>query len=132
MFQYVNWISVAVAALATFVVGGPWYSPFMFKNAWQKEMGMPEAHPGHPARVFGLSYVFSFIACVLLAALIGPDAGPGRGLRIGVLVGACFVATSFGINYQFAHRSLKVWLIDGGYHFFQFAAFGLILGAWPR
>ena len=27
-----------------------------------------------------------------------------------------FVATSFGINYAFAQRSLKLWLIDAGYH----------------
>jgi hypothetical protein len=50
---------------------------------------------------------------------------------MGLLIGLCFVAASFGVNYQFANRSLKAWLIDGGYHALQFAAFGLVLGAWP-
>ena len=44
--------------------------------------------------------------------------------------GACFVATSFGINYQFAQHSLKLWLIDAGYHALQFLLFALILGLW--
>jgi hypothetical protein len=42
-----------------------------------------------------------------------------------------FVATSFGINYQFADRTLALWVIDGGYHVAQFALFGVVLGVWP-
>ena len=48
----------------------------------------------------------------------------------GLLVGAGFVAASFGINYQFAQRSFKLWLIDSGYHIVQFMVFGLVLGLW--
>jgi hypothetical protein len=33
---------------------------------------------------------------------------------------------------MFANRPLAVLLIDGGYHVVQFAAFGLVLGLWPR
>ncbi len=47
---------------------------------------------------------------------------------MGALVGAGFVAASFGINYQFAQRTFKLWLIDGGYHAVQFLLFGLIFG----
>jgi hypothetical protein len=46
------------------------------------------------------------------------------------LVGFCFVAASFAVNYLFAQRSLKLWLIDGGYHTLQFIVFGLVLGLW--
>jgi len=131
MFVQVNWIAIAVAALATFIVGGPWYSSALFLKPWQKAMQLTDKLPGHPARVFGLSYLFSFIACALLAGIIGSGADALSGLKIGLLVGACFVATSFGINYQFANRSLTALLIDGGYHVVQFAVFGLVLGAWP-
>ena len=54
----------------------------------------------------------------------------GPALCQGLLVGAGFVAMSFGINYQFANRSTTLWLIDGGYHTVQFAIYGLILGLW--
>jgi hypothetical protein len=39
-------------------------------------------------------------------------------------------AIAAGINYQFAQRSLRLWLIDGGYHLVQFLLFGLVLGLW--
>ena len=51
-------------------------------------------------------------------------------IKTGMIVGAGFVATSFGINCQFAQRSYKLWLIDGGYHTMQFVLFGAILGLW--
>jgi hypothetical protein len=52
------------------------------------------------------------------------------GFGVGFVVGVFFVATSFGINYAFAQRSLKLWMIDGGYHIVQFILIGVILGAW--
>lgn len=131
MFDHINWLSAAVAALATFAIGGPWYSSMLFKEPWQKDMHLTDARPGHPARVFGLAYLFSFVACAALSGLLGPGVSAVTGLKLGLLVGICFVAASFGINYQFANRSLRVLGIDAGYHILQFAAFGLILGAWP-
>jgi hypothetical protein len=60
--------------------------------------------------------------------LLSAAALPSDGLTHGLLAGAGFVATSFGINYQFANRSSLLWLIDGGYHTVQFVLFGLVLG----
>ena len=44
------------------------------------------------------------------------------------VVGIGLVAASFGINYQFAQRSFKLWMIDGGYHAMQFLLFGAVFG----
>ena len=128
MLATVNWLAVAVAALATFVIGGPWYA--LFRKPWQRAMGMTEPERGHPVRVFGLAYVFSFVAAAGLAVLLGPEATARSGLVLGATVGACLIAASFGINYVFANRNLVALLIDGGYHIVQFAVFGLVLGAW--
>ena len=70
---------------------------------------------------------------LMRSAVVAYCRGSGAlsGLGTGSVVGACFVATSYGINYQFANRSVAALLIDGGYHVLQFAAFGLVLGAWP-
>jgi hypothetical protein len=40
------------------------------------------------------------------------------------------VAASFGINYLFERRSLKLFLINGGYHTLQFTIIGLLLALW--
>jgi hypothetical protein len=85
---------------------------------------------GHPAKVFGISFIFSLVAAASFGAWLGGSPSFESALKAGALAGFGFVATSFGINYQFAQRSFKLWLIDGGYHAVQFLVFGLILGLW--
>jgi hypothetical protein len=125
-----NIAAVLIAALTTFVVGGLWYSKALFGAIWTRESQSP-AQGRHPGLVFVSAYVLSVIACALLWAHLGAGASWSHGLRFGALVGAGFVATSFGINYAFGGRSVKLFAIDAGYNVLQFAAFGLVLGAWP-
>lgn len=106
-----------------------WYSPVLFGRAWNAENGSTP-QPGHPAKVFGVSFLFSLIAAVAFAHWIGPSPPLDLALKTGAIAGFAFVAASFGINYQFAQRSFKLWLIDGGYHTAQFLLFGLVLGLW--
>jgi hypothetical protein len=122
-------MAIVAAAASSFLLGGLWYSPVLFGNAWNRENGGVK-QAGHPAKVFGIAFMFSLIAAVAFACWVGPAPELGAALKAGALAGFGFVAASFGINYQFAQRSFKLWLIDGGYHFVQFVLFGLILGAW--
>ena len=118
-----------LATASAFVLGGIWYGP-LFKNAWCRENGTdPDAPPaGHPARIFGIAILSALVAAGAFAVYVGPAPALPVALQAGALVGLGWVATSFGINYAFAGRSLKLWLIDGGYHVLQFALYGLILG----
>ena len=122
------WI-VLLAAVSSFVVGGLWYSPVLFGKLWNAENGAP-AGEGHPAKVFGVSFAFSLVAAACFGMLVGASPGFERAVETGALVGLGLVAASFGINYQFAQRSFKLWLIDGGYHTAQFLFFGVIFGLW--
>ena len=128
--QAINLWAVLVAAASAFMLGGIWYGP-LFKNAWCREAGVdPDAAPGHPARIFGGAFLLSLVAAFAFACYLGPAPRLHLALHTGLYVGVAFVATSFGINYLFAGRSLKLWLIDGGYHTLQFVLYGLILGLW--
>jgi hypothetical protein len=129
--QQVNIVAVLVAALSSFLLGGLWYSKVLFGPTWQREAG-DARKPGeaHPAKVFGLSFLFALVAAFAYALLLPPAETVASALTHGLLVGVGFVAASFGINYQFANRSTVMWLIDGGYHAVQFAIYGLILGLW--
>lgn len=122
------WLLIA-AAVSAFVLGGLWYGP-LFQKAWCRENGMPEDfQAGHPAKVFGISFVFTFLAAGAYLHLVGfSDDVLGETLK-GAAVGAGVAATSFGINYQFAGKSFKLFLIDGGYHTIQFALYGAIFAA---
>jgi hypothetical protein len=130
MSMDINWLAVLAAAVSAFLLGGIWYGP-LFKNTWCREAGVdPSAAQGHPGRVFGSAFVLALVAAFAFAVLLGPKPSLHLGLHHGALVGGAFVATSFGINYAFAQRSLKLWLIDGGYHLLQFVLYGVILGLW--
>jgi len=83
------------------------------------------------ALIFGLSFVLSFIAAFVFALFLGPRPPLALGLGAGFSAGLCWVAASFGINYLFERRSLKLFLINGGYHTLQFTVIGLILALWP-
>lgn len=120
------WI-VLIAAASSFVVGGLWYSPMLFGKIWNTENGGPAATE-HPAKVFGVSFAFSLLAAACFAVLAGPSPTLESSVKLGALVGGGLVAASFGINYQFAQRTLKLWLIDGGYHIAQFLLFGVVFG----
>jgi hypothetical protein len=128
--QSLNWWAITVAALCSFLLGGPWYSKALFGSAWSREASIIKPGSAHPAKVFGLSFVFAFIAAAGFAYWLGPNPALETALQRGLLAGVCFIATSFGINYQFANRSTVMWLIDGGYHTAQFLLFGLVLGLW--
>jgi hypothetical protein len=126
-----NHLAIVLAAASSFLIGGLWYSNALFGMVWQREAhdGRP-ADQGHPARVFGLAFVFALVAAYAYAWLVPPAAGWSDALLQGLVVGAGVVAASFGLNYQFANRSTTLWLIDGGYHAIQFLIYGLVIGLW--
>lgn len=125
-----NWFAILAAAVSAFVLGGVWYGP-LFKNLWCREAGIdPAATPRHPALVFATASICSLLSALMFAVFLGSRATAADGFGAGFVVGVFFVAMSFGINYAFAQRSMKLWMIDSGYHIVQFCLYGLILGAW--
>jgi hypothetical protein len=129
MFHHVNFLACAVAAILVFIVGGPWYR--LFGARWSREAGLDmNRKAGHPAVVFGLSYVCTFVAAVVLSALMG-DVPPSIGVHIGLAVGLGIVAASFGVNYAFGGRSIVLWLIDAGYNTLLFILMAAVIAYWP-
>src|SRR5688572_27171927 len=129
----VNYLAVLTAAIASFILGGIWYSPVLFAKTWQREAGLSEEQlkSANMALIFGLAFVCSVIASLVFALFLGPRPSLVLGLGAGFSAGLCWVASSFGINYLFERKSLKLFLINGGYHTLQFTLIGLILSVWP-
>lgn len=128
----INFLAVLVAAASAFLLGGAWYSPILFGKIWGREAGVSDDPPkkGHPAIVFAVSFIFSAIAATVFALFLGRSPSLTTAVRDGLAIGTCWVATSFAINYQFANRTFKLFLIDAGYHVAQFTLYGVILGLW--
>lgn len=125
--------AVITAAVSSFVLGGLWYSPLLFGKAWQRATGLTDEQiqGGNMALIFGLSLLLCLIAAFVFAMFLGPRPPVALGLGAGFSAGLCWVSASFGINYLFERKSLKLFLINAGYHTLQFTLIGLILALWP-
>lgn len=125
--------AVLTAAVASFLLGGIWYSPVLFGKAWQRETGLSDEQlqKGNMAMIFGLAFLLCLGAAFVFAMFLGPRPPLALGLGAGSSAGLFWVSSSFGINYLFERKSLKLFLINGGYHTLQFTLIGLILALWP-
>lgn len=127
-----NWLAVGAAALSTFLLGGIWYSPALFGRAWQRETGLSDTQlqSRSMAMVFGTSFVLALIMAFNLAAFLQGPPDLAWGMTAGALAGVGWVAMAMGVTYLFEARSMKLFLINAGYHAVSFIIMGAILGAW--
>lgn len=89
----IDFPAIVAAALSGFLLGRLWYSPHLFRHPLNRAMGRDETSSGgHPARVFGLSFAFAFIAALAFAALLGSAPEPGPAVQPGLIISLCFVA----------------------------------------
>ena len=126
----VNLLAVLVCGISSMVLGGIWYSPPLFGKVWQRETGLSDERlaGGNMARIYGLAFLLSLAAAYVFGMFLGEEMGLWPSVAAGAAAGLFWVAAAFGINYLFERRSLRLWLINGGYHTLQFTLFGLILG----
>ena len=126
-----NWLAILVAAVAAFILGGLWYSPKLFGNAWMQDVGLTEesAAESNMALIFGGAFVLILIAAVFLGTAIGSSDWRG-GLHTGLVGGIAWGATAYGVTYLFERRPLRLFLVNAGYNIVLFALMGGIIGAW--
>jgi sterol desaturase/sphingolipid hydroxylase (fatty acid hydroxylase superfamily) len=128
----INYGAVIAAAALAFAIGGLWYSPIGFARAWMRETGLDEERlrQTNMARVFGLSFACCVVMALNLAAFIGEKGTLAFGLFAGAATGLGWVAMALGVIYLFERRSLRLWLINGGYQVLTLTAMGGVIGAW--
>ena len=137
LFSNINWLAVLVAGVAYFALGAMWYSKVLFANSWVKLTGVsmndPAAKSG-VAQIMISSFVLMLVACVALAILIAKIgiAGWMTGLKVGLIAGICFAATSVSISYLYEKRPFGLHHINGGYNIVGCAIAGIIIAAWPK
>ena len=131
-----NYWAILVAVVFNQALGAAWYSALA--KPWMAEVGLSiedmEAMKGTPRQWYPyvLAVVCAFVftlGLALLAQGLGVDSA-GEGLGLGVLAAVGFIFTSNAINYAFEGRSLKLFLINGGYPLIAYSVIGILLGAW--
>jgi hypothetical protein len=129
---YINHIAVLVCAVMSLVIGGLWWSPFLFAKAWQRENGLTDEQLANvnAAKTFGLTFILAWIMSYNLAFFLGT---PGTTWQWGIAAGllaAVWAIGMFIVIALFEQRSLKYMLINCGYIAVYFAVIGFILGIW--
>ena len=128
----INYLAVVAAAVSTFVIGGLWYSPLLFQQAWMRTNRFTEAdvRTGNQAVIFGLAFVFAVLMAFNLAMFLNaPDTTTAWGATAGLLA-AVWVVLGIGTVALFERRPFAYTAINGGYWVVAFVVMGTILGAW--
>jgi hypothetical protein len=135
----INWLAVLVAGISSFVLGGVWYSPALFGNAWMKENNLTAdaVKKSNKAKTFGWSFLFSLIMAANLAMYLadpaqescGPKTDLTWGLTAGLLAGV-WVFCGLATVALFEMKSWRYIFINGGYCLVALGLMGAIIGAW--
>jgi hypothetical protein len=132
MIEGINILALIAAIISSWLLGGIWYAKPVFGKIYCDSAGMKKGKPSkhHTAAVFTLAFSFWALAALAFELALGLNPPLWYAIYMGLLVGICFVGTSLGVNYAFAGKSIKIFLIDAGYHIMQFLLYGLIFGLW--
>jgi hypothetical protein len=126
-----SWLTILVAAIMGFVVGGIWYGPIMGRR-WLVAVGLTEAdvQNGSMPMIYGFAFVLSLIASAMLAWLLSAFANLEVFEKILVALGiaAGFIVPAIGTNYLFSQKSRGLFLIDATYWLLFYLAMGTVHG----
>lgn len=137
-----NWLAIITAAVSAFILGGIWYSPGFFGNAWMRENKFTDADMKERdmKKVFIGSFFLSLLMAFNLAMFLADSPAEclgncarktdlAWGTTAGLLSGLwpfCAIA----IVGLFEKRSLRYILINGGYMLVSLVIMGAIIGLW--
>ncbi len=138
----INWLAVLVAGISAFVLGGVWYSPMLFGNAWMKENKFTEEQlkSSNKTKVFGWAFVISLIMAANLAMFLADTPAECTGncaqktdITWGTIAG--FLAGIWGfsaiaIAALFEQKTARYIFINGGYALVALTLMGAIIGVW--
>ena len=124
-------IGIIVAAVLIFVLGGIWYSPILFAQAWSRETGITEHKPTPKSMLWFSSVLLMFllVSAAVLACILAnwlPGHNWRHGLAVGFLGGLLATAV-VGMNTLFERKSIKLFLINSGYYLIGFCLMGVIV-----
>lgn len=134
IFNHINWLAVLVGGLGYFFLGSIWYT-VLFGKKWQSYntalMNDPNAKKG-AVGIMAMSAVL-MIVCSLGLAILATKFGVfgwKGGLKLGLVTGFCFAATSLHISYIYEKRPLGLHLINGLYNVAGNIIAAIIICSW--
>ena len=133
----INYLAVVISALVAFIVGGFWYSPILFGNAWMKSSGMSEkdmkkAKRKGMSKMYFIGFLMSLITAYILAHFVqyvgAATFSDALGLAYWIWLG--FIApVSLGV-VLWEGKPFKFYIINVAYQLVSLALMAEILTFW--
>lgn len=132
--QNLNYIAVAVATIASYVLGFAWYHWALFGEAWANALGISKEEADNTEGLggaFAMSLVSGLAKAIFVALLISAMSISGvlSGLFVGAVFAIAFTVTSLGYYNGFARLPAKLTLINSGHSVIELAVLGATIGA---
>ena len=134
---HVNYIAVFVAAIAVFVLGWLWYSPFLFYKPWMRARGIDPVAAMASAKMPGGKLVIELLRCIVLAyviarfaALLGISSWMGA-VHFGFLLWIGFPVILLIGSVLWDNTPVKVAAIHSGDWLVKMLVIPIIVSVWP-
>lgn len=132
--QNINYMAVAIATIASYVLGFAWYHWAVFGEAWANALSITKEEADNTEGLGG-AFIISLISgllkaiCVATLMVATNISGFLTGAFFGVVISAVFIAASLGYYNGFARAPSKLTLINSAHSVIELALIGAIIGA---
>lgn len=132
----INWLAILVGGLLYFALGGLWYSPAGFGNAWMRSIGMttPEEGQRPGAAIYATPLISDLIAAVATGWLAEATASTtlSEGLLPGLVVsvGYTMTLTATGATFSQLPEPLTWFWITAVYNLLGLTIVAIVVSVW--
>ena len=139
ILKELNWLAVAVSALAYFMQGMIWFNPNVFGKAWMEghKMSAPtDEDKKRMPMIMIMTLIMCLISVICLAYFIQVLSGYTvnwrwySGAKIGLICGCGFSAISVAMSHMYTKKSMMVTVVDSLFHVCGLVISGIILSVW--
>ncbi|WP_067987143.1 DUF1761 domain-containing protein [Neptuniibacter pectenicola] len=131
--QNLNYIAVAIATIASYILGFAWYHWAIFGKAWANALGLTKEEADNTEGLggaFAISLVSGLTKTIFVALLMSAIniSGVLNGAFFGAVIAVVFTVTSLGYYNGFARTPSKLTLINSAHSVVELALIGAIVG----
>jgi hypothetical protein len=134
MEVHVNYLAVAVAAVASYIIAAIWYGA-IFSKLWQKLTGITDMKPAP------MNIVLVLIGCFVMAYVLHHSiyfgdkvlgvTGVDGALKGAFFIWLGFVATVTLCTKLYEKKPWGLWLLDNAFWLISLCVMATILSVWP-
>ena len=131
--QNLNYMAVAIATIASYVLGFAWYHWAAFGEAWANALGLTKEEADSTEGLGG-AFAISLISgltktiFITLVMSVTNESGLLSGVFLGAVIAIVFTVTSLGYYNGFARMPSKLTLINSAHSVVELAVIGAIIG----